>query len=124
MRATAEFLNESLILTFFGNEGNPARVIIGGNDGILVTIDGNGKIVIVPPEGPGDPELLTAFKSVFNGLQVAGGIFMPCVVIEGEITKVQGQIDGSFPRPVGVTVAQLDQQLRTLNEKYREEGCA
>ena len=36
--------------------GNSVKVILGGNDGVLVTVDANGKIKVTPPEGPGDPE--------------------------------------------------------------------
>jgi uncharacterized protein YjlB len=67
VRATVELNGLSMTLTVVENEGSPARVLIGGSDGILITI-GAGGIVVLPPEGPGDPELLTAFKSIYSGL--------------------------------------------------------
>ena len=70
MRATVDFNGLSMILTVVENEGNPARVLIGGDDGILVTI-GAGGIVVLPPEGPGDPELLMAFKGIYSGIRTA-----------------------------------------------------
>lgn len=31
------------------------QLIIGGNDGLTIIVKPNGHIVIIPPEGPGDP---------------------------------------------------------------------
>jgi hypothetical protein len=70
MRATVDFNGLSMILTVVEDDGNPARVLIGGSDGILITI-GAGGIVVLPPEGPGDPELLKAFKSIYSGISSA-----------------------------------------------------
>jgi hypothetical protein len=54
---------------------NGVRVIFGGNDGVLVTIDGNGVIHVLPPEGPGDPEVRQAVAAIVQGFKLlAGGI--------------------------------------------------
>ena len=48
------------------------RVLVGGADGILITIDANGHIHILPSQGPGDPELLKAITALLKGLRVLG----------------------------------------------------
>jgi hypothetical protein len=65
MRTVVEIVRDSVILNL---EAGPVRVIIGGNDGVLVTIDVNGHIHITPPEGPGDPEVRQAVTSVVEGI--------------------------------------------------------
>jgi hypothetical protein len=56
MRALGEVWDSSVLVNLLGNHGNSIKVILGGNDGVLVTVDANGKIKVTPPEGPGDPE--------------------------------------------------------------------
>jgi hypothetical protein len=68
MRATVDFFDQSLVLTVFEDQGNTVRVLVGGADGVLVTVSGDGAIGIIPPEGPGDPELLEAFRKFYAGL--------------------------------------------------------
>ena len=43
-------------------------IIIGGNDGVLITIDVHGTIRVTPPEGPGDPEVRIAVNNSLEGL--------------------------------------------------------
>jgi len=65
MRRFVELMNNAVFLTL---EAGPVRVIIGGNDGVLITIDANGHIVVTPPEGPGDPEVRQAVASIVQGV--------------------------------------------------------
>lgn len=64
-----EFLRETAFLEL----ANEVRVIFGGNDGILVTIDAAGHIQVSPPQGPGDPEVRQAVTSIIQGVQVLNG---------------------------------------------------
>jgi hypothetical protein len=127
MRASLELLNNSLILSILDGHGNPARVLIGGGEGILVTIDSNGNITVHPSGGPGDPELLTAFKSLNSSLGKIGGIFQPCIVLEEQMGGIQREIlraeQGLEQLPPGVTIASLSQQLGSLSNKLRQEKC-
>jgi hypothetical protein len=127
MRASLELLNNSLILSILDGHGNPARVLFGGNDGILITINPNGKITVLPPEGPGDPELRAAFKSLNSSLGKIGGFFEPCIVIEEQMGKIEEEIvsaeRGLGQLPPGVTIASLNQQLGSLSNKLRQEKC-
>ena len=68
MRKSVELLNNAVLLN--AERGNEVRVIIGGNDGILITIDGSGHIHVTPPEGPGDPEMRQAVASIVQGVAV------------------------------------------------------
>ncbi len=68
MRRFIEILNNSVLLNL--ERGNEVKVIIGGNDGILITIDANGRIHVTPPEGPGDPEVRQAVASIVRGVEV------------------------------------------------------
>ena len=65
MRRFVEVVNKAVFLNL---EAGPVKVIIGGNDGILVTIDANGHIHVTPPEGPGDPEVRQAVASIVQGV--------------------------------------------------------
>ncbi|HEV2351319.1 MAG TPA: hypothetical protein VG028_15890 [Terriglobia bacterium] len=65
-----EVLNKAVLLNV--EQGNEQRVIIGGNDGTLITIDANGRIHVTPPEGPGDPEVRQAVASILQGVNVLG----------------------------------------------------
>ena len=68
MRKSLELLNNAVLLNV--DLGNEVRVIFGGNDGILITIDANGHIHVTPPEGPGDPEVRQAVTSIVQGVAV------------------------------------------------------
>jgi len=68
MRKSVQLLNNAALLSI--ERGNEVRVIIGGNDGILITIDGQGHIHVTPPEGPGDPEVRQAVTSIVQGVTV------------------------------------------------------
>jgi len=127
MRASVELLNKSLILSILDGHGNPVRVLFGGNDGVLITINANGKITVLPPEGPGDPELRTAFKSLNSSLGKIGSLFEPCIIIEEQMGAIEGEISraerGLEQLPPGVTIASLNQQLGSLGNKLRQERC-
>lgn len=78
MQTLVEVINDhSLLLHIPQEHGNSVRVILGGADGVLITISPSGHIVVHPPEGPGDPELRQAIASVLNGVRtlsnLAGG---------------------------------------------------
>lgn len=70
MRKSVELINNAVLLNV--ERGNEVKVIIGGNDGILITIDANGHIHVTPPEGPGDPEVRQAVASIVQGVSVLG----------------------------------------------------
>jgi hypothetical protein len=71
MQASLEVVNRSTILLRIPEEhGNSVRVILGGADGPLVTIDHQGHISVSPPQGPGDPELRNAVSSILEGITV------------------------------------------------------
>ena len=55
-------------------EANGVRVIFGGNDGILVTIDGAGHVHVYGPEGPGDPVLRNAVTAVLQGMNTLSNV--------------------------------------------------
>jgi hypothetical protein len=65
-----EFARGTAFLNLVREPGNEVRVIFGGNDGILITIDANGVIHVIPPEGPGDPEVRQAVSAILQGVQV------------------------------------------------------
>lgn len=67
-----QFVNDTAFFNLALIPGNEVRVIFGGNDGILITIDPNGVIHVIPPEGPGDPEIRQAVTSILQGVQVLG----------------------------------------------------
>ena len=68
MRKIVELLNNAVLLNV--EVGNEVRVIIGGNDGTLITIDAHGRIHVTPPEGPGDPQVRQAVASIVQGVAV------------------------------------------------------
>jgi len=73
MRTLVEVINHhSLLLHIPQEHGNSVRVLVGGADGVLITIDATGHIHVLPPEGPGDPELRQAITAVLNGVKVLG----------------------------------------------------
>jgi len=65
-RASAFLSGGNLVLTLVGANG--VKVIFGGNDGILVTIDGAGHVHVAGPEGPGDPEIRSAVGAIMLGM--------------------------------------------------------
>jgi hypothetical protein len=65
-RSFVELVNGSVFLNL--EQGNVVRLIIGGNDGILVTIDAAGHVHVTPPDGPGDPEVRQAVASIVQGV--------------------------------------------------------
>jgi hypothetical protein len=70
MRTSLEVINRAAVLLHIPEEnGNSVRVILGGADGPLVTIDGAGHIHITPSGGPGDPELRKAVSGILQGIQ-------------------------------------------------------
>ncbi|MGH9431673.1 MAG: hypothetical protein ACRD3T_09035 [Terriglobia bacterium] len=70
MHASLEIVDRVVILNLPQEHGNGVRVIFGGNDGILITIDGSGHIVVRGPEGPGDPEVRQAMAGILSGVEV------------------------------------------------------
>ena len=74
MRLSMEIVNKAVLLNLVEEHGNEVRVIFGGNDGILVTIDGQGHIVVRGPEGPGDPEVRKAVNAIVQSAEVLSRI--------------------------------------------------
>jgi hypothetical protein len=68
MRKIVELLSNAVLLNV--ESGNEVTVIIGGNDGTLITIDPHGRIHVTPPEGPGDPQVRQAVTSIVQGITV------------------------------------------------------
>jgi hypothetical protein len=70
MRTSLEVINRSAILFHIPDDhGNSVKVILGGADGPLVTIDSSGRIHILPSVGPGDPEVRKAVSGILQGIQ-------------------------------------------------------
>jgi hypothetical protein len=70
MRMSLEVINRSAILLHLPDDrGNSVKVIIGGADGPLVTIDPAGHIHVSPSVGPGDPEVRKAVSGILQGIQ-------------------------------------------------------
>ncbi len=73
MRTSLEVINRSAVLFHIPDEhGNSVRVILGGADGPLVTIDAAGHIHVTPSIGPGDPEIRKAISGILSGIQTIG----------------------------------------------------
>ena len=73
MRTSLEVINRSAVLLHIPDEhGNSVKVILGGADGPLVTIDAAGHIHVTPSIGPGDPEVRKAISSILSGIQTIG----------------------------------------------------
>ena len=73
MRTCLEIFNRSTVLLHVPEEqGSPVRVIVGGADGALVTIDAQGHIRVVAAEDASDPELRKAVSGILQGVQVLG----------------------------------------------------
>jgi len=70
-RASVRLVSGTVFLTLINDQGNPVRIIAGtGNDGGLITIDSNGVVKVIPPEGPGDPEVRQATTSILQAMNV------------------------------------------------------
>ena len=70
MRTSLEVINRSAILLHIPDDhGNAVKVILGGADGPLVTIDPSGHIHVSPSVGPGDPEVRKAVSGILQGIQ-------------------------------------------------------
>jgi hypothetical protein len=70
MRTSLEVINRSAILLHIPDDhGNAVKVILGGADGPLVTIDAAGHIHVSPSVGPGDPEVRKAVSGILQGIQ-------------------------------------------------------
>lgn len=75
MHAQLEVLNHSAILLRIPEErGISVKVLLGGADGPLVTIDANGHIHVSPSGGPGDPEARNAVSAILKGIQTLSRI--------------------------------------------------
>jgi hypothetical protein len=75
MRTSLEVINRSAILLHLREEnGRSGKVMLGGADGPLVTIDPNGHIHVTPSVGTGDPELRKAISGILQGIQTIGRI--------------------------------------------------
>jgi hypothetical protein len=70
MSPSIQLLNKAVLLHIPEERGIYQKVIIGGADGILVTVDANGHIHILGPEGPGDPEVKKAVNAIQQSIQV------------------------------------------------------
>jgi len=70
VRTSLEVINRSAILPHIPDDhGNAVKVILGGADGPLVTIDPAGHIHVSPLIGPGDPEVRKAVNGILQGIQ-------------------------------------------------------
>jgi hypothetical protein len=73
MRTSLEVINNHAVLLHIPQEhGNSVKVLFGGADGTLITIDANGHITVLPPEGPGDPEVRQAISTILQSVKVIG----------------------------------------------------
>jgi len=63
-----EELHKTKVIRVTKQPGLVQWIIIGGNDGVLITIDVHGTIRVTPPEGPGDPEVRIAVNNSLEGL--------------------------------------------------------
>ena len=63
-RFNLEFVRDTAFFNLVREPGIEVRVIFGGNDGVLITIDPAGHVHVLPPEGPGDPEIRQAVTAI------------------------------------------------------------
>jgi hypothetical protein len=123
MNAKIDRINGAIVMQLLGNNGNPVNVLLGGSDGTLVTIDLKGKIKVIPPEGPGDPELRKEFKHAVEHLMRLGGFIpMACDQLAIEIGNVIRQIEQNSGYPPG-SIQSLERTLESLQRTYEKEGC-
>jgi hypothetical protein len=64
MSPSIQLLNKAVLLHIPEERGIYQKVIIGGADGILVTVDANGHIHILGPEGPGEKAVNAIQQSI------------------------------------------------------------
>lgn len=64
-----QFVRDTALFNLVSETGNEVRVIFGGNDGILITINAAGQVTVQPPQSPGDPEVRQAATSIITGMQ-------------------------------------------------------
>jgi hypothetical protein len=121
MRATIEALDESVRVSLIDATGSPTHVILGGADGVLITIDSAGRIHVLPPEGPGPTELQTAFASLRASVAAVGSLLVPCFLLEQEMASVERAIIEAEQRHAPTNG--LIRQLSELQAKYRAEHC-
>jgi hypothetical protein len=70
MSTSLEIINRSAILLHIPDQhGNSVKVILGGADGPLVTVDSAGHVHVSPAVGPGDPEVRKAVSGILQGIQ-------------------------------------------------------
>jgi hypothetical protein len=70
MRTSLEIINRSAILLHIPDDhGNAVKVILGGAERPLVTIDPVGHIHVSPWVGSGDPEVRKAVSGILQGIQ-------------------------------------------------------
>jgi len=70
MCTSLEVINRSAILLHIpADHGHAVKVILGGADGPLVTIDPAGHIHVSPSLGPADPEVRKAVSGILQGIQ-------------------------------------------------------
>jgi hypothetical protein len=72
LSGTVRFIDGSLFLSVTNERANVVTVLFGGNDGVLITIDGHGHIHVLPPEGPGDPEVRQAVTAALQTMNLLG----------------------------------------------------
>ena len=72
LSGTVRFIDGSLFLSATNERGNVVTILFGGNDGVLITIDGQGHIHVLPPEGPGDPEVRQAVTAALQTMKLLG----------------------------------------------------
>jgi hypothetical protein len=70
VHASMRYADGFLFLNVANAEAAEVTVIFGGNDGVLIYIDGKGVIHKLPPEGPGDPEIRQAVTSMVKAVNV------------------------------------------------------
>jgi hypothetical protein len=122
MHAKIDKINGAVLFQLLGQHGNPVNVILGGADGTLVTIDLNGKIKVIPPEGPGDPELRKEFIPLLERFKLIGGFLpLPCSVLAQEIGALEEEISrGQIPAS---QLKATELELSQLRNRYAAKGC-
>src|SRR6266852_6329618 len=101
MRASMEVYPNSVLVKFLGRYDQVVKVVAGGSDGPLITIDTYGHIHVLPSQGPGDPELRRAFVSLAEILQVIKTkVFpQPCELIAENIGQLEMTISQLMAGP-------------------------
>ena len=70
-----EFVGKAVLAHIPVEHSNGVRIILGGTDGPLVTIDQNGHVVVTPHGGPGPGEFraaVNALRAVMKAAQIEG----------------------------------------------------